>query len=88
MPKVKLYLFLQTFPQRRAVPSGRVLPSEDFMSQIKVKEEKVAKEMREKEDRKRKKEQVSKKSDRNVKKAKVNNWTHNYQYKHLMIATN
>ena len=51
--------------------SGGVLTFEEFMSHIKV-EETEEKEMRQKEDRKRKKdEQVSNRSSINVKKSKV-----------------
>ena len=60
-------------PRRRAVPQARVLTSEDFIQQIKVKEEKIVKELQAKEDRKRKKEEVEalKKSGGTLKKAKV-----------------
>ena len=68
------------------MPSGRVLTSEDFINQIKVKEEKIEKEMRQKEERKRKKDQqVSQKNDRNIKKAKVNEYTLKYQHKPKVI---
>ena len=63
----------QSNPRRRAVPQARVLTSEDFIQQIKVKEEKIVKELQAKEDRKRKKEEVEalKKSGGTLKKAKV-----------------
>ena len=40
------------------MPNGRVLTSEEFLEQIKEKEDRIQKETQEKEDRKRKKEEA------------------------------
>ena len=56
------------------MPNGRVLTSEEFLGQIKEKEERIQKETQEKEDRKRKKEEALelKKSCGRIKNPKVN----------------
>ena len=66
-------IFFQTNPQHRAVPQGHVLTSEEFVHQIKVKEERAEKDLKVKEEKKRNKEEgeASNKNRGMVKKVKV-----------------